>query len=215
MKVSRWKAGVILTIPLLVFLWWGWGESDPEPPAKGPGGIIPGEDHPKSPESRSVPRRHVHEEECAGCPDLPAREDGKRSSPPPLTRAELKAMSRECRTFLMEAAADGVPDPVTSHLDGCKGKTPLHFATTSEQVQFLLDSGADPNSPDIYGGTPLHSQMFMAMSGLGDGLGIILKLLEAGADPWLTTHGGKLPLEYAQMGKYRRRVFYKGDGRKA
>ena len=100
----------------------------------------------------------------------------------------------------MEAAADGVPDPVTSHLDGCKGKTPLHFATTSEQVQFLLDSGADPNSPDIYGGTPLHSQMFMAMSGLGDGIGIIRKLLEAGADPWLTTHGGKLPLEYAQMG---------------
>ena len=175
MKVNRkyvWTGGALAS-GLLVFLWWGWDGSDHEPTAKDPDRIV------------SVGGNSTGE-------------DGKRS--PEHTRAELKARRQECRALLREAAANGVPDPDTSHLDGCSGKMPLHYARTSEQIQLLLDNGADPNAQDIHGSTPLHLQMVrIALVGGEDGISIVQKLLEAGADPWATCHHGKLPIQVAQM----------------
>ena len=60
----------------------------------------------------------------------------------------------------------------------------------------LLDGGADPNSPDVEGETPL----FAAMLGLlGDDidLGVVGQLLDAGADPNVRSEYGQTPLHLA------------------
>lgn len=45
------------------------------------------------------------------------------------------------------------------NLADAKGKTALHYATTSrspELVTLLIELGADPNIKDVDGATPLH-----------------------------------------------------------
>ena len=75
----------------------------------------------------------------------------------------------------------------------------MHYAQTPEQVQVLLDNGADINLQDLYGVTPLSEQISIAVSvPTEDGVAIIQKLLEAGADPWLKDNRGKIPLEVAR-----------------
>ena len=190
MSVNRkyvWAAGGLLVVSLLVF----WrGEPDPIPVEEKPALIV--SDKSTHERERSESGRHAHQEECASCPDLPVLETEKRSAP-----MDRRARNRECWALLQEAAVAGDPEPDLSHLGGCDGETPLHYAETGEQVRILLENGADPNSQDIYGHTPMHLQ---AVSLVGGGIGadVIQELLEAGADPWITDARGELPIDHAQ-----------------
>lgn len=209
MNVNRrhWWAGGLLSAALLIFLWWGLSESDPAPTVKDPGGVVSEENRPKSPESRSsVSRRHAHQEECASCPDLPVSEDLKRSwgsgdDPADMNQVLSRAINLledDCDKLLYRAALDGVPNPDTSRLGGCGGKTPLHVVMSADQTRALLEAGADPNVPDEFGRTPLHVNSIMPLPG-GDSLEVIDLLLEAGADPNAETEQGLAPWKFARL----------------
>ena len=75
------------------------------------------------------------------------------------------------------------------------GHPPLRYARTSEQVQLLLDNGANPNHQDRFGNTPLHWKMRRAAR--GGKTDAIQKLLEAGADPWIRDNQGNMPIDEA------------------
>lgn len=113
--------------------------------------------------------------DCVTCPKL-KRED----STPETERIRI------CESFLKEAATAGIPNPDTSHLDGCKQLTPLHVARDVGDVRTLLNAGADPNVQDWIGRTPLHH----AVVGYKDPA-IITALLEAGADPDVQDQEGR------------------------
>jgi ankyrin repeat protein len=59
------------------------------------------------------------------------------------------------------------------------------------RVRVLLAEGADPDTPDEDGRTPLHSAV------LGSSLGVLALLLEAGADPNLRDKDGWTALHFA------------------
>ena len=190
MTVNRryvWASGALAGV-LLIFLWW---RSGPDPaPEKEPHDAETVEERSTKSPITSLPRRPVHPEECAGCPENSLRGEKKRP-------ARL-GNSRECREFLIEAADAGNPNPDMSHLD-CKGRTPLHVAKTTEQVQMLLDAGADVNAQDIQGKAPLHFQAAWAMASPSEeSVAIVQMLLDAGADPWLKTNRGKVPAQLAR-----------------
>lgn len=191
MQVSHWKLGAMLiAIPLLILLWWGWDAPKPKPEMPPRSDL--GERH-TTPAQSPEPRRHAHQEECAGCPDIPLAEGMKRTASPE------DSTDRACRDLLRESAAIGNPEPSLSHLGGCEGKTPLHYARTSEQVQLLLDNGADPNIRDHYGRTPISRQVTSAVVNASEEkVAIIQTLLEAGADPWIKDNLGRFPLQLAQ-----------------
>ena len=177
MNVNRkhwWAAGLLAV--LLVVFWQGWGDSESEPVVD-------------EPESKAVEqkatfkahahRRHIHEEECAACPDVPPIKGEKKPSPPDTWP--------ECKEILMTAVAAGDPFPDTSHLGNCFNITPLHLVRNLDNVHTLLNNGADPNARDHVGRTPLHRMAhdIRADSELVDAL------LAAGADPDLEDDRGR------------------------
>ena len=183
MTANFWRKGSLLAIPLLLFLWWAWSDSETDPvqtrpePAPGPSAS---ENRSQTRRERLQHRRPVHDEECAACPDVPPSEDAKRTAPLDL--------ATECLDLIMDAAASGVVHPDTSHLGDCR-TTPLHVVSNLEDLQTLLDNGANPNVRDHVGRTPLHLVAFTHWGTLE----MIIALLEAGADPTIKDDRGRTP----------------------
>ena len=76
--------------------------------------------------------------------------------------------------------------------------TPLHFAAQTGAVpamRALLALGAEVDSPDRWGTTPLQ----LAVTNSGDGLDPVAVLLDAGADPCHVNDFGATPLSYARI----------------
>ena len=72
------------------------------------------------------------------------------------------------------------------------GSSPLHLTSDSDVVSRLLASGADPNSPDTNGNTPLHVAV------RGRHKEIVRMLLEKKADTSLANKSGKTPVNLAK-----------------
>lgn len=188
-RVHMWVGGVI-AIALLIIFWSGHHD-----------GRVP----PRTPVSDTSGSSHDHAsisdqtktEKCAGCPDNPMPPVGVSEKRSP--RDDWRVRFHKCRNFLMEAATEGNPNPDTTHLGGCEGSSPLHYAETPEDVQALLAAGADIDVQDIYGVTPLHEQASLAVAlPTEDRVSITQILLEAGADPWIKDNRGKIALETAR-----------------
>lgn len=76
--------------------------------------------------------------------------------------------------------------------------TPLHFAAQTGAVhamRALLALGAEVDSPDRWGTTPLQ----LAVTNSGDRLDPVAVLLDAGADPCHVNDFGATPLSYARI----------------
>ena len=72
---------------------------------------------------------------------------------------------------------------------------------SAETVKLLLDAGADPNSKDPYGYTPLH-EIIIGLGrervGVDEAVKIVELLVEAGADPHVLDTFGRTPLVTAE-----------------
>jgi ankyrin repeat protein len=86
-------------------------------------------------------------------------------------------------------------DPNSPDRDGF---TPLHFAAQEYQIEaarLLLDAGADVNSINKYGNSPLFVAVFNS-----NGRGELISLLRShGADPFLVNRSGQTPLGLARL----------------
>ena len=206
MTVKHWKLGMILVVPLLLILWWGWEDTGPirvnDPPQQ------PMKGQSESPAPSIQPKRRplpLPIEECKGCPDLPKLESLKRDGEDEDIGEQMKTVLYSiageiggCYGLLYKAALDGNPKPDTSRLGGCEGKTPLHMANTPDQVRALLDAGADVNAADDFGATPLHRQS-VPPHPTAENLEIVKMLLEAGADLEAETEDGLPPWKYVRL----------------
>ncbi|MDE2927101.1 MAG: ankyrin repeat domain-containing protein [Acidobacteriota bacterium] len=203
MSEKHWKLGVILVIPLLLILWWGWEDTEPVKVSEPPQQPVTGQSESSA---FSIPpkRRHIPlpVEECAVCPDLPELESLKRDGEDEDIAEQMKNVLysvageiRGCYGLLYKAALEGNPNPDTSQLGGCKGQTPLHMANKPDQVRGLLDAGADVSAADEYGRTPLHRQS-IAPRPSAENLEIVKMLLEAGADLQAKTEDGLPPWKH-------------------
>jgi ankyrin repeat protein len=78
--------------------------------------------------------------------------------------------------------------------------TPLHFAArdgSAEIVSLLLSSGAEVDSIDIFGNTPLWRATFSAL-GVSSCLDCAIILLKAGANPNAANNSGVAPRHLAE-----------------
>ena len=183
MGENRWKFFLTIALPLLFLLHW-WGSEPTKPEKEEVEAVKMGKTEPIA----------ISEEQCAGCPASErsrALSTGKRG-------AERDSFI-DCQELLAQAAVAGNPQPDTSHLDDCYW-SPLHFAETPEQIQVLLNAGADPNVQDALGRTPLYLQVEKAMLFPNEeGMRLVKALLDGEADPWLKTHEGKYPYDIARL----------------
>ncbi|MCI5194343.1 MAG: ankyrin repeat domain-containing protein [Candidatus Electrothrix sp. AU1_5] len=94
--------------------------------------------------------------------------------------------------FILDCGAD-----VNLH-DGEQRWTALHFASRDQQkeiVQLLLESGADPNTVECFGNTPLSR----ALNKVPINFEIIKLLLDYGANPTVKNNYGNSPLDTANL----------------
>ncbi|HET7832320.1 MAG TPA: ankyrin repeat domain-containing protein [Gallionella sp.] len=94
-------------------------------------------------------------------------------------------------------------DLVDPNQRGAVDDTPLHIASRKgelEDIQVLLDSGADINISGDLGNTPLHQA---AMCGKVE---VVKKLLSCGANSDLKNEFGQTPLKVAELGKHNKVV---------
>jgi len=70
------------------------------------------------------------------------------------------------------------------------GYTPLHLATSEEQIKLLIGAGADVNAIDVWGRSKLHWV---------DTIEELQFLLEHGADPNIIENNGCLPIQTCYM----------------
>ncbi len=204
MKLTHWKLGTVLlgVLILLCLVWWPEAEAPtPVQPVTTP------DTAPLSEENPPLSVRPTHKGECEGCPSSVSFKSLKRSGPEGEERSDeyaksaLYAFAEEmggCEGMLLKATLDGEPNPDTSSLGGCDGRTPLHVASTSDQVQALIDAGADVNARDRFGNTPLHVHA-IPTTPTEDSLEVIDLLLEAGADASLKNSSGEQPWKAALL----------------
>ena len=206
MTTKHWKLGVILVIPLLLILWWGWEDTDPVRVSDPPQQPLKGQPE-RSVAATQAKRRHspFPVEECEACPDLAKLESLKRDweegDVDENIKTALYSVAGEiggCYGLLMKAALDGNPKPDTSRLGGCEDMTPLHMAYTPDQVRALLDAGADVNARDEFGATPLHMQSIAPLP-TAENLEIVKMLVEAGADLKAENEQGLQPWKYVRL----------------
>lgn len=190
MKINRghWWAGGVAALVLILF-WspWSGPSRGPEPATGGAGKAkftAPAEALWRPP----VPL----DAECATCPPgvAAAKKSGYFTE-----EYTWEEAFRNCWEFLKEAAADGIPNPDTSHLENCSS-SPLAYADTVDQTRKLIDAGADLNHRGEFGLTPLHQQMRrMVLRPTEERHALVLELIDAGADPWIENDLGELPYD--------------------
>ncbi len=92
----------------------------------------------------------------------------------------------------------GLPLPATAAEESCKDWNTAKFfeSATVEQVRACLNAGRDPNDRDRQGLTTLHR----AARDTSDPA-VIKALLEAGANPRVSSRAGRLPRYYARKNK--------------
>lgn len=203
MKLTHWKLGTVLlgALVLLLFMWGPEGE-DPKPlqPATTPSlehTVTPTDTAPTQKE-RPVQRR-VHDPECGTCPSMLATAEELKRSAPETPYIDSDVLDdTDCFGRLRQAAANGIANVSTQDLGGCHDRTPLHVASTPDQVRTLLEAGADVNAQDEYGHTALHSHA-VPLSATEDSLEILELLLEAGADPRIENESGEAPWKHALL----------------
>lgn len=193
MKLARWHLYVVgLALVLLVGLWFKANrrpESTDQPESATPAG------HTLSDPAHSMapsPPTTNYDPDCPTCPPNPYLSEAVKRSGSTMEDTE------KCWEILTMAAAEGNPDPDTSHLGHCF-ETPIFHAYTADQVQALLDAGVDLNVHGEFGHTPLYRHMHRAViRPTEETHAIVEKLLEGGADPWLRNTDGELPYEVAR-----------------
>jgi ankyrin repeat protein len=123
----------------------------------------------------------------------------------------IDAEDGDGRTALINAVIEGKGDFVdwllqhsanVNHQDRT-GFSALHFIAQNKQVALaerFLKNGADPNTTDIHGNSPLWTAIFNSK----DEKGVIKLLLMHGANPAMVNKHGKSPKEMFE-------TFYKTD----
>ena len=186
---------------LLCLVWWPEGKSPPTTHSATTPNVDPAA---STPVAKPLPtQRPSYRDECAACPEMQSGvlEAMKRSSPHLSERVEsvraFPGADTDCRQLLRQASASGTPNPDVSHLGGCDGKTPLHIARTPEEIEALLDAGADINARDRYGQTALHHHAVRG-DATEQRLAIVDLLLDAGIDVLIEDDHGDNAWEHAR-----------------
>ncbi len=187
-KWPLWTGGCVVALVLILF-WNPWSE-----PTRGPE-VEVGEEKPAGHDHvLSRPPIPV-DPDCANCP--PRVATGEKRRPSFEMEAAIDA-TMDCWEFLRDAAANGTPNPDTSHLEDCF-ESPLAHADTVDQIQALIEAGAGLNLRGEFGHTPLYRQMHKAVTRPSEEkYALVLALLEAGADPWIEDERGVLPYDAAR-----------------
>lgn len=178
---------------LIILLWWDWDTPVPDSLREIPETATVAQTS-VFPSSHGQSQRQLPQEECVACPDFQIED---------LEAKKRFGVSQEeqdtaCFDLLRQAAVNGNPNPDMSHLGGCSGTTPLHVARTLDQVQGLIEAGADINARDLFGRTPLHSQSLPIIP-TDESVAIVKLLLEAGADALVEDNQGLTTWKYAVL----------------
>lgn len=100
----------------------------------------------------------------------------------------------DCFDHFRKSVEARIVDVDAPDVEGCNGENVLWYARTVEELQALIDGGADVNAQNHYGETPLDFMMAMNRPDL------VKVLLDAGADPTVSFPSSPLaPLEIAEF----------------
>ena len=162
MQLTHRKMVTVIVGVLILLCWAWWPRQEALPPQLPDSPAVIDPDHGTPPvtlvrDVRPVPRR-VHDPECGTCSSMLATAEEWKRSAPTVPEAYSGMMDdTDCFGRLRQAAANGIVNVNTQDLGGCNDRTPLHVASTPDQVRALLEAGADVNAQDEYGYTVLHS----------------------------------------------------------
>ena len=100
----------------------------------------------------------------------------------------------DCFKHFRKALEAGIVNADPPDPEGCNGENILWYVRTVEELQALIDGGADVNAQNHYGETPLDFMVAMNRPDLAK------VLLDAGADPTASFPSSPLvPLEIAEF----------------